>query len=71
MTNLMLQFVDFGGIQMQNQVHIGLRYYGRFYVGPRRREAWVSEIFGTSTKLSSPNFAGGLFQERIASVFRC
>ena len=40
-------------------------------VGPKRREAWVSETSGTSTKLSSPNLAGGLFQERIASMFKC
>ena len=70
-TNLMLQFVDFGGIQKQNQVCIGLRCHGRLCVGPKRREAWVSETSGTSIKLSSPNLAGGLFQERIVFVFRC
>ena len=70
-TNLMLQFLDFGGIQMQNQVCTGLRCHGRLYVGPKRREAWVLETSGTLTKLSSLNLAGGLFQERIASVFKC
>ena len=70
-TNLMLQFIDFGGIQKQNQVCTGLRCHGRLCVGPKRREAWVSETSGTSTKLSSPNLAGGLFQEMIASVFKC
>ena len=70
-TNLMLHFVDFGGIQKQNQVHTGLRCHGRLYVVPKRREAWVLETFGASTKLSSLNLAGGLFQERITSVFRC
>ena len=71
MTNLMLHFVDFGGIQKQNQVRTGLRCHGRLCVGPKRREVWVSETSGTSTKLSSPNLAGGLFQEMIASVFNC
>ena len=70
-TNLMLHFVDFGGIQKQNQVRTGLQCHGRLCVGPKRREAWVSETFGTSTKLSSPNLAGGLFQERIVFVFSC
>ena len=55
----MRQLVDFGGILNLSLVHTGLQCLGLLFVGPIRREAWVSEIFGTSTKLSSPNLAGG------------
>ena len=58
-SNLTRQLVDFGGILNLSPVHTGLQCLGLLFVGPKRREAWVSGISGTSTKLSSPNLAGG------------
>ena len=58
-SNLTSQLADFGGILKLSSVHTGPQYLGLLFVGPKRREAWVSGISGTSTKLSSPNLASG------------
>ena len=55
----MSQLADFGGILNLSPVHTGLQYLDLLFVGPKRREAWVLGISETSTKLSSPNLAGG------------
>ena len=66
----MLPFVGSSGTLNQSLILIRLQFLGRHYADPKRREAWVSGNFGTSTKLSSPNLLSGCYLGKIVFALR-